>query len=89
MPLTDLLIVRTEGNPFFLAVSVRTLAETGVLVGERDACRLGQALSGVQVPATVQAKLAARIDRSRPTRRPCSRPWRCWAKSFRGACSPR
>ena len=62
-PLTDLLIARTEGNPFFLEESVRTLAETGVLVGERGAYRLGQALSGIQVPATVQAVLAARIDR--------------------------
>jgi class 3 adenylate cyclase/tetratricopeptide (TPR) repeat protein len=62
-PLTALLIARTEGNPFFLEESVRTLAETGVLVGEREAYRLGQALSGIQVPATVQAVLAARIDR--------------------------
>ena len=62
-PLTDLLIARTEGNPFFLEESVRTLAETGVLVGARAAYRLGQALAGLQVPATVQAVLAARIDR--------------------------
>jgi predicted ATPase len=32
-PLKPLLIVRTEGNPFFLEESVRTLVETGVLVG--------------------------------------------------------
>jgi len=62
-PLTALLIARTEGNPFFLEESVRTLAETGALVGERAAYRLGHALSGIQVPATVQAVLAARIDR--------------------------
>ena len=34
-PLKQLLIARTEGNPFFLEESVRTLVETGVLVGER------------------------------------------------------
>src|SRR5262249_26869042 len=34
-PLTHLLIARTEGNPFFLEESVRTLVEAGVLVGER------------------------------------------------------
>ena len=62
-PLTALLIARTEGNPFFLEESVRTLGETGVLVGERGAYRLGQALPTIQVPATVQAVLAARIDR--------------------------
>src|SRR5262249_56820433 len=57
------LIARTEGNPFFLEESVRTLVETGVLLGERGAYRLGQALPTIQVPATVQAILAARIDR--------------------------
>src|SRR5262249_1834858 len=36
-PLTPLLIARTQGNPFFLEESVRTLVETGVLVGERGA----------------------------------------------------
>src|SRR5215475_11427197 len=34
-PLKPLLIARTEGNPFFLEESVRTLVETGVLQGER------------------------------------------------------
>jgi predicted ATPase len=60
------LIARTEGNPFFLEESVRTLVETGVLVGEPGAYRLAQALSTIQVPATVQAVLAARIDRVPP-----------------------
>jgi class 3 adenylate cyclase/tetratricopeptide (TPR) repeat protein len=62
-PLKRLLIVRTEGNPFFLEESVRTLVETGVLLGERGTYRLAQALPTVQVPATVQAVLASRIDR--------------------------
>src|SRR5262249_16229243 len=61
--LTQLLITRTQGNPFFLEESVRTLVETGVLVGAPGAYRLGQALPAIQVPATVQAVLAARIDR--------------------------
>jgi class 3 adenylate cyclase/pimeloyl-ACP methyl ester carboxylesterase len=61
--LTRLLVERTEGNPFFLEESVRTLVETGVLVGEPGAYRLAQALPTIQVPATVQAVLAARIDR--------------------------
>jgi tetratricopeptide (TPR) repeat protein len=62
-PLTQLLIARTQGNPFFLEESVRTLVETGLLVGERGAYRLAQPLESLQVPATVQAVLAARIDR--------------------------
>jgi class 3 adenylate cyclase/tetratricopeptide (TPR) repeat protein len=63
VPLKHLLIERTEGNPFFLEESVRTLVEAQVLVGERGACRLVQSLASIQVPATVQAVLAARIDR--------------------------
>jgi predicted ATPase len=61
--LRELLIERTEGNPFFLEESVRALVETKALVGERGAYRLVQAIDTVQVPATVQAILASRIDR--------------------------
>ena len=61
--LKRLLMDRTGGNPFFLEESVRTLVESGVLVGERGAFRLARALDTTQVPATVQAVLAARIDR--------------------------
>ena len=62
-PLKRLLIERTEGNPFFLEESVRTLVETTGLTGERGAYRLAKAPESVQIPATVQAILAARIDR--------------------------
>ncbi len=62
-PLQRLLTERTEGNPFFLEESVRTLVETQVLTGARGAYRLAKALPSIQVPATVQAVLAARIDR--------------------------
>ncbi|MBI3031695.1 MAG: AAA family ATPase [Candidatus Rokubacteria bacterium] len=65
-PLKQLLIDRTEGNPFFLEESVRTLVETKALMGERGAYRLARDLPSVQVPATVQAVLAARIDRLPP-----------------------
>src|SRR5262249_4698794 len=65
-PLTPLLIARTEGNPFFLEESVRTLVETGGLVGAPGAYSLAQALPTIQMPATVQAVLAARIDRLPP-----------------------
>jgi class 3 adenylate cyclase/tetratricopeptide (TPR) repeat protein len=65
-PLTRLLIARTEGNPFFLEESVRALVEIGVLVGKPGAYRLAQAVPTIQVPATVQAVLAARIDRLPP-----------------------
>jgi class 3 adenylate cyclase/tetratricopeptide (TPR) repeat protein len=65
-PLQRTLVARTEGNPFFLEESVRALVEMGALVGERGAYRLGRPLDAIQVPATVQAVLAARLDRLAP-----------------------
>ena len=65
-PLKQHLIARTEGNPFFLEESVRTLVETQLLVGERGTYCLAKPLQSLQVPATVQAVLAARIDRLPP-----------------------
>src|ERR671923_2095302 len=49
-----------------LEESVRTLVETGMLGGERGAYHLAKPLQSIQVPATVQAVLAARIDRLPP-----------------------
>ncbi|HXZ91922.1 MAG TPA: adenylate/guanylate cyclase domain-containing protein [Burkholderiales bacterium] len=64
--LKSFLIDRTEGNPFFIEEIVRKLAETGVLVGARGDYRLAKSFSSIQVPATVQAVLASRIDRLPP-----------------------
>src|SRR5262245_57324551 len=64
--LKHMLIARTDGNPFFLEECVRTLVETQGLVGEPGTYRLAHALPSIQVPATVQAVLAARIDRLPP-----------------------
>ncbi len=64
--LIRLLIERTEGNPFFLEESVRTLVETKVMVGEPGTYHLVKPVERIQVPATVQAVLAARIDRLPP-----------------------
>jgi len=61
--LKTILIERTEGNPFFLEESVRTFVEMEIIVGELGAYRLVQELPSLQVPVTVQAVLAARIDR--------------------------
>jgi class 3 adenylate cyclase len=66
VPLKRLLIGRTDGNPFFLEESVRTLVETGALAGDRGAYRLMTEVPTIHVPATVQALLAGRIDRLPP-----------------------
>ena len=63
VPLKNLLIAHTEGTPFFLEESVRTLVEINVLTGERGNYRLAKTIASIQVPASVQAVLAARIDR--------------------------
>jgi len=64
-PLKQLLIAR-GGNPFFLEETVRALVETQALSGERGHYRLMRAIGNIQVPPTVQAILAARIDRLLP-----------------------
>ena len=63
-PLKRVLVDR--GNPFFLEETMRTLVETEALAGERGRYRLTQPLQPVQIPATVQVMLAARIDRLPP-----------------------
>jgi class 3 adenylate cyclase/predicted ATPase len=65
-PLKQLLIERTEGNPFFLEESIRTLVETKALRGEPGSYCLSGHVEVAQVPATVHAVLAARIDRLAP-----------------------
>jgi len=60
------LIVRTEGNPFFIEECVRTLAEVGDVVGEPSAYRLETHAADFVLPMTVQAVIAARIDRLSP-----------------------
>ena len=85
--LKQLLIVRTEGNPFFLEESVRTLVETGVLVGMPGAYHLAQVVPSIQVPATVQAVLAAHrpaaAGEKRLPGRPQSLVWRCPSRCCR------
>jgi class 3 adenylate cyclase/tetratricopeptide (TPR) repeat protein len=62
-PLKPVLAARAEGNPFFLEESVRALVESKALLGQRGRYRLTRSLGAIQVPPTVQAILAARIDR--------------------------
>jgi adenylate cyclase len=54
---------RAAGNPFFAEEMVRELAERGVLRGNRGAYVSAVGAAEVSVPATVQATIAARIDR--------------------------
>ena len=62
-PLKHLLVETTGRNPLFIEENVRALIETQSLAGERGAYRLAQPVATILVPATLQAILAARIDR--------------------------
>ena len=57
------LLVASEGNPLFLEESVRNLLDAGVLAGARGACRLVREPRELEVPPSVAAIIAARIDR--------------------------
>lgn len=57
------IIERAQGNPFFLEELVNALVERGDFEGEKGAYRLKGGIDTIPLPATVQAVLAARIDR--------------------------
>ncbi len=61
--LTDQITARAAGNPFFAQEIVRDLVDRGVLQGERGAYLVGGDVAEATVPATLQAAIAARIDR--------------------------
>ena len=62
-PVKELLLKRTQGNPFYLEETVRTLIETRALVGRWGAFTAPSPVEAVRVPPTVQAVLSARIER--------------------------
>jgi predicted ATPase len=72
-PLPPLLIERTEGNPFFLEESVRSLVETRVLSGEPGRYRLVRPLGSIQTTAWTGSR-----------RRGCRRPRRTGGRTDRG-----
>jgi class 3 adenylate cyclase len=64
--LRETIAERAAGNPFFAEEIVRSLAERGVLRGEPSAYISTAEGAEVSVPATLQATIAARIDRLDP-----------------------
>jgi class 3 adenylate cyclase len=69
-PVPAYLVERTGGNPFFVEEVVRALVEDGTLAGRPGAYRLTRPLEAAGLPASVQAVLAARIDRLAPEHKP-------------------
>jgi class 3 adenylate cyclase/tetratricopeptide (TPR) repeat protein len=60
--LKHFLAERASGIPLFVEEIVRTLVETDVLNGARGSYHLARSFSGSDVPPTLQAVLAVRID---------------------------
>jgi len=60
--LKSFLMQRASGNPFFVEEIVRALVDTGVIDGARGNYRLAKPFDSHDIPPTVQAVLAARID---------------------------
>ena len=65
--LANLVTERAAGNPFFAEELVRDLSERDVLVGGRGCYLCADPIGDVSVPSTLQAVIAARIDRLAPT----------------------
>lgn len=62
----DLIAERAAGNPLFAQEIIRDLAERGVLDGERGSYHGRADAAEIRVPATLQATIAARVDRLSP-----------------------
>jgi class 3 adenylate cyclase/predicted ATPase len=61
-PLKRVIIDRTEGNPFFMEETVQVLLDDRALV-RNGVVKLTKPVAELKIPPTVQAILAARIDR--------------------------
>lgn len=57
------LLTRTDGTPLFVEETVRSLADGGALAGNPGEYRFVGDLDALELPGTVQAVVAARIDR--------------------------
>jgi adenylate cyclase len=64
--IADLIAQRAAGNPFFAQEMVHELSDRDVLEGERGRYTCSTDVSEISVPATLQATIAARIDRLAP-----------------------
>ena len=69
--LTSTVAARASGNPFFAEEIIRDLIERDVLVGDRGDYVCHADVAELKVPATVQAAIAARIDRLEPKAKRC------------------
>ncbi len=70
--LRDRIVARAGGNPYFIEESLRSLVDSGaVQKDDTGEWRLHDRPSALEVPATLHAVVAARIDRLQPAAREC------------------
>ena len=70
--LRDKIVARAGGNPFFIEESIRSLVDSGAVAkDEKGEWELRERPAALEVPATLHAVVAARIDRLPPTAREC------------------
>ncbi|AEI82301.1 adenylate cyclase family protein (plasmid) [Cupriavidus necator N-1] len=62
-PLKQLILEKTEGNPFFMEEVVQTLSEENTLLGVPGHYRIEKTPAALHIPTTVQGVLVARMDR--------------------------
>jgi adenylate cyclase len=91
--LRDQIVGRAGGNPFFIEETIRALIESEAIVRDGEEWRLVRAPTQLDVPATLHAVVAARIDRLPPLARECAQVAsvigpRFSLKVLRGASSP-
>ena len=63
------ILERAEGIPFYAVETVRMLIDRGILVRENDAFRLEGSVDTLEVPESLQALIAARLDGLEPAER--------------------
>jgi tetratricopeptide (TPR) repeat protein len=61
--LTQIIVLKTEGNPFFVEEIVRELWERGDIIEDGDRYSCVRPIDQLNIPNTVQGVLAARMDR--------------------------
>ena len=62
----DLILMKAEGNPFFVEEVIRMLIDRGAIVREGDRWTATDRVATVEIPDTLQGLLLARIDRLTP-----------------------
>ena len=87
--LKQLLIARTEGNPFFLEESVRTLAETGALSARGRPIAWGRPWRASRSPPPCRRCWRHASTGCQPRRSACCRRRPCWARRCLCRCCTR